>query len=90
MSMPAAYRAAQRTLIALGVVMLALPVYAQGMSRGGKGGKQQNEQQSTQKRKDAEALDKAYRAGLDRIPDAVGKQDPWEDIRNSSGQKSKQ
>jgi hypothetical protein len=83
-------RAAQRMLIALGVVMLALPAYPQGMSRGGKGGKQQNEQQSVQKKKDAEALDKAYRAGLDRIPDAARKQDPWENIRSSSGQQSRQ
>ena len=60
------HRAAQSALITLGVVSLAMPAYSQGMSRGGKGGKQQNEQQTVQKKKDAEALDKAYRAGLDR------------------------
>jgi hypothetical protein len=82
--------AAPRLLIALCVVLSAMPAYSQGMSRGGKGGKQQSEQQSVQKKKDAEALDKAYRAGLDRIPDAARKQDPWENIRSSSGQKTKQ
>jgi hypothetical protein len=84
-------RRAQSLLIALSLVLLAMPAYCQGMSRGGgKGGKQQNEQQTAQKRKDAEALDKAYRAGLDKIPDAAKKQDPWENIRNSSNQKPKQ
>ena len=81
---------AQRVLIAAGVVLLAMPAYSQGMSRGGKGSKQQNAQQTAQKRKDAEALDKAYRAGLDRIPDASKKQDPWENIRDPGGHKSKQ
>ena len=84
-------QATQRVLIALSVLLLlAMPAHSQGSSRGGKGGKQQNEQQTAQKRKDAEALDKAYRAGLDKIPDANAKQDPWENIRNSSGQKPKQ
>jgi hypothetical protein len=87
--MPTIHRV-QSVMIAIGVVLLAMPAYSQGMSRGGKGSKQQNEQQTAQKRKDVEALDKAYRAGLDRIPDAAKKQDPWENIRNSSNQKSKQ
>jgi hypothetical protein len=76
-------------LIALGVAPLTIPAHAQGISRGGKGGKQQNEQQGAEKRKKAEALDKAYQAGLDRIPDSSKKQDPWENIRNSSSGKSK-
>lgn len=76
-------------LIAFGVVLWAMPAYSQGMSRGGKGSKQQNQEQTAQKKKDAEALDKAYRAGLDRIPDAAQKQDPWENIRTPSSQKSK-
>jgi hypothetical protein len=76
-------------LIALGVVTLVTPACSQGMSRGGKGSKQQNEQQTAQKKKDAEVLDKAYRAGLDRIPDATKKQDPWVNIRDPGGQKSK-
>ena len=83
------HRAAQSALITLGMVSLAMPAYSQGMSRGGKGGKQQNEQQTVQKKKDAEALDKAYRAGLDKIPDASKKQDPWDNIRDPSGQKPK-
>jgi hypothetical protein len=89
MSMRTIHRA-QSVLIAIGMVLVAMPAYSQGMSRGGKGSKQQNEQQTVQKRKDAEALDKAYRAGLDRIPDASKKQDPWENIRNSSSQKPNQ
>ena len=76
-------------LIAVGVVWWAMPAYSQGMSGGGKGSKQQNQEQTAQKKKDAEALDKAYRAGLDRIPDAAQKQDPWANIRTPSSQKSK-
>ena len=80
---------ARNVLIALSLVLLSMPAHSQGMSRGGKGAKQQNEQQTAQKKKDAEALDKAYRAGLDRIPDATKKQDPWENVRDPAGQKSK-
>jgi hypothetical protein len=43
------------------------------MSHGGKGSRQQNDQQTAQKKQQAEALDKAYRAGLDRIPDSTKK-----------------
>src|SRR5262249_17578566 len=82
-------RRALTVLIALSGAPLATPANSQGMSRGGKGAKQQNEQQTAQKRKNAEALDKAYQAGLDRIPDSTKKQDPWENIRKASGEKSK-
>ena len=81
---------AQSVLIAVGLVLVAMPAHSQGMSRGGKGSKQQDQQQTAQKKKDAEALDKAYQAGLDRILGASKKQDPWENIRNSGGQKPKQ
>jgi hypothetical protein len=36
----------------------------------------------------AEALDKAYRAGLDRVPDSTKKQDPWENMRTDSASSS--
>jgi hypothetical protein len=75
-------------LIALNLVLLSMPAHSQGMSRGGKGSRQQNEQQTAQEKKDAQALDKAYRAGLDRIPDAPKQQDPWANIRQPGGQKS--
>jgi cell division protein FtsB len=90
MAMRTLHPAARCVLIALSLVLLAMPAYSQGMSRGGKGGKQQNDQQTAQRKKDAEALDKAYRAGLDKIPDAGKKQDPWQNIRDPSGQKPKQ
>jgi hypothetical protein len=66
MSMRIIHRA-QSVLIAVGLIVLAMPAHSQGMSRGGKGSKQQDQQQTAQKKKDAEALDKAYQAGLDRI-----------------------
>jgi hypothetical protein len=62
------------------------------MPRGGKGSRQQNDQQSAQKKKQADELDKAYRAGLDRIPNSTKKDDPWANMRGndtSQGAKSK-
>jgi hypothetical protein len=61
------------------VVLLVTPVLAQGHQRGG-GKHEQREQAAAQKRK-AEEVDKAYRAGLDKIPDANVKQDPWAGVR---------
>jgi hypothetical protein len=80
-------------LVSLLAVPLTIPVHAQGQSRGGKGARQQNDQQSAQKKKQADELDKAYRAGLDRIPNSTKKEDPWENMRGtaspSQGAKSK-
>jgi hypothetical protein len=67
---------------ALGVILLTESTHAQGMSHGAKGSRQQNDQQTAQKKQQAEALDKAYRAGLDRIPDNTKKQDPWDNMRD--------
>ena len=79
----------QSVLIAVGLICWRCRLIPK-VCRRGKGSKQQDQQQTAQKKKDAEALDKAYQAGLDRIPDAAKKQDPWQNIRNSSGQKPKQ
>jgi hypothetical protein len=80
-------------LVSLLAVLLAIPAYAQGQARGGKGARQQNDQQSAQKKKQADELDKAYRAGLDRIPNSTKKEDPWDNMRGtestSQGAKSK-
>jgi hypothetical protein len=74
-------RKVRTVLVAVTVVFLTVPANSQGMSRGGKGSRQQNDQQTAQKKQKAEALDKAYQAGLDRIPDTTKKQDPWDNIR---------
>jgi hypothetical protein len=58
------------------------------MSRGGKGSRQQNDQQTAQKKQKAEALDKAYQAGLDRIPNTTKKQDPWDNMRDAPASSS--
>jgi hypothetical protein len=80
-------------LIGLSVVLLTVPACGQGISRGGKGSRQQNDQQSAQKKKQADELDKAYRAGLDRIPNSTKKDDPWANMRGTGttpqGAKSK-
>ena len=73
-----------RALIAgLAIALLAAPALAQGHQRGG-GKPEQREQAAAQKRK-AEEVDKAYRAGLDKIPDANVKQDPWAGVRGADG-----
>jgi hypothetical protein len=65
----------------LAVALLVTPALAQGHQRGGGGGKpEQREQAAAQKRK-ADEIDKAYRAGLNKIPDANVKQDPWAGVR---------
>jgi hypothetical protein len=71
-----------RALVAgLAIALLATPALAQGHQRGGGGGKpEQREQAAAQKRK-ADEIDKAYRAGLNKIPDANVKQDPWAGVR---------
>jgi hypothetical protein len=75
-----------KALIAgLAVVLLVTPAMAQGRQRGG-GKPEQREQAAAQKRK-AEQADKAYRAGLDKIPDANVKQDPWAGVRGADGGK---
>jgi hypothetical protein len=72
----------------LALVLLAGPAYAQnmgGMGGGGMGGKgggkgrnssQNTEQQKADQQKKKAAED-AYKAGLQRIPDAKEKYDPW-------------
>jgi hypothetical protein len=73
----------------LGLVLLANPVHAQnmgGMGGGGKGGgKGQNSSQNTEKQKadqqKKKAAEDSYKAGLQSIPDAKEKYDPWRSAR---------
>ena len=75
----------------LALALLASPAHAQNMGgmgggTGGKGGgKGRNSPQNTeQQRADQQkkkAAEDAYKAGLQRIPDAKGKYDPWRDAR---------
>jgi hypothetical protein len=64
----------------LALALLVTPALAQGHQRGGAGKAEQGEKAAQQKRK-ADEIDKAYRAGLDKIPDANVKQDPWAGVR---------
>ena len=73
----------------LGLVLLANPVHAQnmgGLGGGGKGGgKGQNSSQNTEKQKadqqKKKAAEDSYKAGLQSIPDAKEKYDPWRSAR---------
>jgi hypothetical protein len=74
-------------LVVIAAALLVGAAHAQGMTGAGKRG--QNEQavdQQRQKQKAAEA-EKAYKAGLDKIPEAT-KPDPWADMRGSEPGKS--
>ena len=71
----------------LALALLASPAYAQNMGgmdgggTGGKGGgKGRNSSQNTEQQKAGQqkkAAEDAYKAGLQRIPDAKEKYDPW-------------
>jgi hypothetical protein len=70
-------------LAALAIAVVAGTVHAQdaGGGRSGKGrGSHQNANQQADPKKQKE-LDPAYKAGINRIPDATGKYDPWKNTR---------
>ena len=76
-----------RALIAgFAIALLVTPALAQGHQRGA-GKAEQGEKAAAQKRK-AEEIDKAYRAGLDKIPDANAKQDPWAGVRGGDASRA--
>jgi hypothetical protein len=75
-----------RALVAgLAVALLVTPALAQGHQRGA--GKADQREQGAQQKKKAAEIDKAYRAGLDKIPDASVKQDPWAAMRGGDASK---
>ena len=75
-----------RALLAgIAIALLASAAFAQGGARGP--GKMEQREQAAQQKRKAEEADKAYRAGLDKIPDASTKQDPWADMRAGNGGK---
>lgn len=79
-----------RALILVAILaMLTVPAFAQkgGGGRGPGAGEQQ--QQSEQKRKQAAEAERAYKAGLERIPDAGKKSDPWGDLRGTDSKTAK-
>ena len=73
-------------IAALAVVLLVTPALAQRGERS-PGSMEQREKAAAQKRK-AEEIDKAYRAGLDKVPDANVKQDPWAGVRGGDVSKT--
>jgi hypothetical protein len=75
-------------LVILATVLLTMTAHAQGMSGAGQRGQGEKAQdQQRQKQKAAEA-EKAYKAGLDKIPNAETKSDPWADVRGAEPGKS--
>jgi hypothetical protein len=66
------------TVAAVMVALLTAPAYAQGMGKS----KQRGTPQKSEQR--VKTDDKAYKAALDKIPDAEKKRDPWQDVRPST------
>jgi hypothetical protein len=76
-----------RALIAgLALALLVTPGLAQGHQRGA--GKMEQDEKAAQQKHKAEEIDKAYRAGLDKTPDANVKQDPWAGVRGGDAGKA--
>jgi hypothetical protein len=76
-----------RALLALfAIVLLTAAAFAQGPHRGP--GSMEQRQQAEQQRKKAAEAEKAYKAGLDQIPNVDKKPDPWGDLRGSETGKS--
>jgi hypothetical protein len=84
--MLAATESMMRLLLAiLAAVLLTVPAFAQGGPTGA-GRRGQGELAAEQQRRQQKAAeaDRAYKAGLDRIPDANVKPDPWGNLRGDS------
>ncbi len=71
-------------LVIVTTALLTLSAHAQGLTGAGKRG--QNEQAADKQRREQKAAEaeKAYKAGLDKIPNAETKQDPWADVRGAT------
>jgi hypothetical protein len=68
-------------LAALLIVSLACPAFAQGHGGRGKGGGRhgRDDAGAADRKKKSDAVDKAYKASLDRIPNQTF--DPWGGVR---------
>ena len=72
-------------IFAVAAALISEPAYSQRMSRGG--GHRRAPQNTQEQKKDTKALDAAYKAALEKIPDAKQKSDPWQTVRGSPGAK---
>ena len=74
-------------LVAMTIALLAVPAYAQMMSRGDRrpGSEQKTEQKADPKQRKADEA--AYKAALDKIP--AQKYDPWQNIRGTEPDKNR-
>jgi hypothetical protein len=91
LSLPGAAAVEDSVRVFLAIMAIALltgAAHAQGLTGAGKRG--QNEQAADQQRRQQKAAEaeKAYKAGLEKIPNADTKQDPWADVRGAQPGKS--
>jgi hypothetical protein len=79
-------------LLVMATALMSMPAYAQGMTGAGKRGQAEQAADQQRKKKNDAAAEKAYQAGLEKIPEAP-KADPWGNLRGSepgkAGGKSK-
>ena len=71
-------------LAIMAIALLTGAAHAQGLTGAGKRG--QNEQAADKQRREQKAAEaeKAYKAGLEKIPNSETKQDPWADVRGAT------
>jgi hypothetical protein len=75
-------------LVTLAAALLTVTAHAQGMSGAGQRGRGEQAADQQRKQKQAAEAERAYKAGLDKIPNAATKQDPWADVRGADPGKS--
>ena len=75
-------------LAIMAIALLTGAAHTQGLTGAGKRG--QNEQAADKQRREQKAAEaeNAYKAGLDKIPNADTKQDPWAGVRGPQPGKS--
>jgi len=75
-------------LAIIAIALLTVAAHAQGLTGAGKRG--QNEQAADKQRREQKAAEaeRAYKAGLEKIPNSETKQDPWADVRGATPGKS--
>jgi len=66
----------------MAAALMSMPAYAQGMTGAGKRGQAEQKADQQKKKKNDAAAERAYQAGLEKIPEAP-KADPWGNLRGA-------
>jgi hypothetical protein len=69
-------------LLIMAAALMSVPACAQGMTGAGKRGQSEQAADQQRKKKNDAAAERAYQAGLEKIPEAP-KADPWGNLRGA-------